>query len=358
MRAERRLQTISLMVLAAVAVGTALLWLKPVLIPLGLAVFVYLTLTPLVDRMVLRWGWPRFLAAVLSLLPALGLLFVTGAVTAVALRRLTRNATLYQNNLRSLLERIAVEFPLLQPLLDRENLQERFSQIEFTDLLLGTTNAFFGMLATFTLVTIFVLFLMLGHHPREPSPGTLRFIIDTRIRRYLVVKFAVSLVTAVIVASILSALDVELPVVFGMLTFGLNFIPSIGSIIATLIPLPMVLVSPDVTMARVLMVLAIPGTIQFAIGNILEPKLLGDSLDLHPVTVLTALVFWGALWGGPGMLMAAPITAVLKMVLEESELTQPVARLMAGRRRPTVPPPPPPPVPAELPPPEPSEPQQ
>lgn len=337
--AERRLQTVSLLVVAAVAVGGALYWLRPVLIPLGLAAFVYLTLTPMVDWMVLRRGWPRPLAALLALLPAIGLMAGFGVITAFALRRLTHNVDRYRDNLYALAERVLTDFPSLGPLLDPVQLQERLSQIEMTDVLLGTTNAFFGMMANFTLVLIFVLFLTLGHEPREPSPGTLRYIIDTRIRRYLVVKFGVSLVTGVIVGLLLSGMDVELPVVFGLLTFMLNFIPSIGSIVATLLPLPMVLVSPDVTLTRVLLVLAVPGSIQFTIGNLIEPKVLGDSLDLHPVTVLAALVFWGALWGGPGMLMAAPITAVLKILLEGPELTRPVARLMAGRRA-SLPPPP------------------
>ena len=70
--------------------------------------------------------------------------------------------------------------------------------------------------------------------------------------------------------------------------------------------------------------------VQMIIGNVVEPKLLGDSLELHPITVLLSLIFWGMLWGLPGMLLAAPITAVLKILLESLDLTKPVANLLAG----------------------------
>ena len=72
-------------------------------------------------------------------------------------------------------------------------------------------------------------------------------------------------------------------------------------------------------------------TIQMFIGNVIEPKMLGDSLDLHPITVLLSLIFWGMLWGIPGMLLAAPITAVLKILSENLEVTAPVARLLSGK---------------------------
>ena len=63
----------------------------------------------------------------------------------------------------------------------------------------------------------------------------------------------------------------------------------------------------------------------------IEPKIMGDSLDLHPVTILLALIFWGLVWGPVGMLLAAPSTAVLKIIMERFETTRPAADLLAGR---------------------------
>jgi AI-2 transport protein TqsA len=67
------------------------------------------------------------------------------------------------------------------------------------------------------------------------------------------------------------------------------------------------------------------------VGNIIEPKIMGESLDHHPVVILLGLIFFGMIWGVIGMILATPIVAVLKIVLERMELTAPVARLLSGR---------------------------
>ena len=103
------------------------------------------------------------------------------------------------------------------------------------------------------------------------------------------------------------------------------------SIFATLLPLPLVIVDPEASNITLALAIIIPGSIQMIIGNMIEPKLLGDSLELHPITVLLSLVFWGMLWGIPGMLLAAPITAVLKILFENLEITSPFAKLLAGK---------------------------
>jgi AI-2 transport protein TqsA len=77
--------------------------------------------------------------------------------------------------------------------------------------------------------------------------------------------------------------------------------------------------------------IVIPGAIQFTIGNVIEPKLMGDGLDLHPLSILLALIFWGMIWGPVGMLMAAPMTAIMRIILARFETTGPAAELLAGR---------------------------
>jgi AI-2 transport protein TqsA len=114
-----------------------------------------------------------------------------------------------------------------------------------------------------------------------------------------------------------------------MLAFFLNFIPSIGSIIATLLPLPIAAAQfQNPWMAAA--VVAVPGAFQTVIGNFVEPKLMGEGLDLHPVTVLLALSFWWLLWGVVGTLLAVPIMAVVRIVCMQFETLQPVGRLLAG----------------------------
>jgi AI-2 transport protein TqsA len=79
-----------------------------------------------------------------------------------------------------------------------------------------------------------------------------------------------------------------------------------------------------------ILVVAVPGAIHSILGNLVEPKLMGEGLDLHPVTVLLALSFWGLLWGIAGMFLAVPITAAIRIVLIQFDTFRPIGNLLAG----------------------------
>ena len=118
---------------------------------------------------------------------------------------------------------------------------------------------------------------------------------------------------------------------FGVLAFLLNFIPNIGPIVASLLPIPLILLDPSGNIVWMVAVITATSTIQLISGNVVEPKLMGNSSDLHPVTILLGLMFWGMMWGIIGMFLATPITAAIKIVMERFEPTRQVANLMAGR---------------------------
>ena len=80
-----------------------------------------------------------------------------------------------------------------------------------------------------------------------------------------------------------------------------------------------------------LWVLLLPGSVQMLIGNVIEPRIMGGGLDLHPITILFALTFWGLLWGPIGAILAVPITAILRIAMDRFQSLRPVAEIMAGR---------------------------
>jgi AI-2 transport protein TqsA len=155
--------------------------------------------------------------------------------------------------------------------------------------------------------------------------------VETRIKRYVLTMLVTSGITGVLVGLVLTVLKVRFGWMFGFLAFMLNFIPSIGSIIATILPLPVALIDPQLGIVSKVLVLAIPGGIQFVIGNLLQPKLMGESLHLHPVVVLLSLIFFGTIWGIIGMFLAAPITAVVMIFLQRFGYTRALADLAAGK---------------------------
>ena len=325
---EQRIQTVCLLILATAAAGACLFWLRPALLPFVLALFIALGLTPLVDFQVERLRLPRGLAVAATGLIALLLIWLLGSLLSTSIGQLAENANRYQTQVDALLttasqplERFGVSLP--------EALGAGgVSAGAIGGALLGTTTAVLDALSKSLLVLIFVIYLLIGGS--APQTGVAREIVQ-RVQRYIVTKGLMSGATGLLVGLTLWILDVDLALVFGVLALLLNFMPSVGSIVATLLPLPIVLVSPDVSATAAVLAIAVPAALQFAIGSVIEPKLMGDSLDLHPIAILIALIFWGMLWGVIGMLLATPITAVLRILFERLEYTRPLANLLAGR---------------------------
>ena len=116
---------------------------------------------------------------------------------------------------------------------------------------------------------------------------------------------------------------------FATVTFLFNFIPTIGSIIAVALPLPIMLLQFGFG-GVFIACLALLAATQVIIGNILEPKFMGESTGLHPVTILLSLTFWGLLWGITGMFLSVPITASLRIIFSKFEMTAVIADAFAG----------------------------
>ena len=333
--------TVSMMVLATVAIAVALQYTRQVMVPFVLAIFISYLVAPLVDFLRVRLRIPKAGAVTIAVLFAAGLFTLLGLLITNSTRELLDSALLYQDRIVRLTQRI---FSVLDvrnidlgqgsviAFLDDPNLLQN---IPFLDVLQTTAGAALKLVTNGVLVFIFVLYLLIGRNPNQFREGFYAQI-DRKIRSYIVIKFITSATTGILTGVILTLFGLDLAMVFGVMAFLLNFIPSIGSVIATLLPLPIALIQFESGVA-ITLVVVLPGAVQFTIGNIVEPLVMGEGLDLHPVTILLMLVFWGLLWGPVGMLLAAPITAVLRIVLGRLEITRPVAELLAGRLPPNLP---------------------
>ncbi len=333
---EARIRTVSMLVLAVIASAGALYWLRPVMIPLVLAVLLTYVLGPLVDLLIRRLRVPRALAIGLALLIGSLLLVVLGGLISSSVQTLSANSAAYEARIGDLQARAVDALAGLGIEMDAGTVQTKVEGLPLQDWLSSLANGLVATLSNTVLVLIFAIYMLQGSAMTSMGgqPGGMRSEIVGRIRRYISLKVSISAATGALVGLLLWILGVELALVFGVLAFVLNFIPSVGSIIATLLPLPVVLLDPDFSMATLVLVVLLPGGVQMAVGNALEPKLMGDQLELHPITILAALTFWGMLWGIPGMLLAVPLTAALRIVLDGLDLTRPVARMMAGHMTP------------------------
>ncbi|MDD9802967.1 MAG: AI-2E family transporter [Deltaproteobacteria bacterium] len=327
---EMRVQTVCLLVLATVAGAFALRWLRPVMIPFVLSLVISLGLGLCVETLQ-RLRAPRALALPVVALLGLGALAGLGALLSASVAQLAANADLYGEQLGELLDRLYNGLPgEFRAMLGTEQERLRSIPVETVGgLLTRIANAIVNLFSQSLLVLIFVLFLVTGGGTRGRAAG-IWGEVRVQVESYLVSKLLISAATGVLVGSALFLLGVPLAMAFGVMAFLLNFIPNVGSLISTLLPLPVVIVSPEVGPVAAVLAIVLPAAIQFAMGSVLEPKLVGDSLGLHPVAVLIGLIVWGMLWGVVGMLLATPMTAVLKMLLSKFSGSRPLAQLLAG----------------------------
>ena len=318
-----------LLVLAAVALGGALYFMRPVLVPLVLAVLLSYLVAPVVDFVQVRLKVPRAVGVVAAFLLAAGMVTALVLVLSSSAARLAQKSHLYQEKLVDLgTEAMGIAQKLGVPV-DEEVVRGQLADLPVGSIIGNVLNGLVNSASMFFLVLLFVIYLVAGQTPGEHKKGVYKEI-DAKIRRYISIKVILSATTGVLVAVFLTIVGLDLAAVFGVLAFLLNFIPSVGSIIATLLPIPLAIVQFD-SVALIIVAIVLPGSVQLIIGNVLEPKMMGTSLDLHPITVLLSLIFWGMLWGVPGMVLAAPITAVLKIILDRIETTRPVGALLAGK---------------------------
>lgn len=330
---EQRLQTLCLLGTAAVLAGFALYWLRDALMPLTVAVLLAYLVNPLVDGLVRLARLPRPLAVGMALILGAMILFLLWVFVWTSVGQMLENSTLYMQRLEELWARLLARFPVAKLSHGSPRLADLIANVptETVGAMAGNlANAILGILSQSSVVFIFLLFLLLGSRTRTGPVVGVWADIGGQVRQYLVAKTLLALLNGSIMGLVLWALGVEMASVFALMTFLLNFIPNIGPIFATLLPLPVVLLSPETSILKVVLAIGVPGTTQFVIGNIVEPRYLGESLDLHPVAVLVALITWYTLWGSIGMVLAVPLTSVLKILFERLDLTRPVARVLAG----------------------------
>ncbi|NBB98928.1 MAG: AI-2E family transporter [Alphaproteobacteria bacterium] len=152
--------------------------------------------------------------------------------------------------------------------------------------------------------------------------------IIRRVNRYLLVKTLISAVTGGLIFALLSFFNLQFAAAMALLTFVLNFIPSVGSIIATLI-VTLVAYIQVAEPSTAILIFVIAGMVQFLLGNVIDPMLMGKTLRLSSFGIIISLAFWGAVWGVPGMFLAVPFMVAVMIVCSHIPAARPVAVLLS-----------------------------
>lgn len=204
------------------------------------------------------------------------------------------------------------------------------------DLAAGALRGLAGLMSATLLVIIVAIFGMI-EADRMPAKARIAFgdrfggarhgKVMAEVQQYLAIKTGVSLLTGLLIGLWVWAIGLDFPVFWGLVAFVLNFVPSIGSIMAAVPAVALAIVQLGANGA-VLTLIGYLG-VNVMLGNIFEPMLLGRRLGLSPLVVILSVVFWGWLWGPIGFLLAVPLTMILRILLENTEEYRWIAVLMA-----------------------------
>lgn len=321
---SNRVSTASLLLIVVFIIGVVLKLARPVLFPFFLAIFLSFTLYPVLDFLT-RFKIPRSVAIVFILLVTFFIVYLLGNLLYSSGKTFAAEFPKYGQKINDILVSISERLPIPSKELEPFNLMDQLNFKNIGNMLLSTLGTFVSFLYNLFLILIFLVFILAGRGETEAKifrsfnreQGEtfiqIKNNIDTQIQRYLGIKTVVSFITGLLATIVLLFFGVDFAIVFGFLTFILNYIPNIGSIIATAFPLVIALVQFD-TLWPAFWILIILGTLQMIIGNFIEPRIMGQGLGLSPLVILFSLFFWGWLWGFPGMILAVPIVAVIKIV--------------------------------------------
>lgn len=219
---------------------------------------------------------------------------------------------------------------------------EELRTLPIRPLVMGIARGSIRFLSEFFLIFFFAVILLLGKYrfirmiltvfPRRHSlvPIVLKHV-DRHLRAYLGIKALASLAIGIVTIGILLLFRVEFAVTWGFLTVILNFVPSLGPITAVLLPVLISVVQFPGTLLP-LAIAACLTALHLGVSSFLEPRFLGERLNLSFFVIFLSLFFWGWMWGAAGVLLAVPVTASLKIVLERIPATSRIAMLL-GRAR-------------------------
>lgn len=323
--------------------------LKSIFIPLVFAIFLSFVFSPLIRHLRRKKLHISITMSILLVIIILLMMVSTMLITAAA-NSLVSGFPKYQVNLAMRAQGLVESF---------EGISERFDlamgdYLQYDVVQLLSPGSFsisraisnvmtttFGISWNFILIIIFLMFIVsqdgamhmrlnkvLSKSDQERTKQMLTNI-QLQIQKYLLTKTIISFCTAVVGMVLMMLYGVDFVLVCGILLFVMNFIPNIGSIIASGIPILICFLQSGFDLRTIMFAILIVAT-QMFFGNILEPKIQGERLNLSPIMVLVSLIFWGWVWGIVGMVLAVPITSAINIMLIQIDEKNLISAIISG----------------------------
>jgi AI-2 transport protein TqsA len=308
---------------------------QTIILPFMIALFLSILLDPVVQFLT-RFKIPLGISVSITLLLAFIFLYLLGLLVYSNVQTFVGQFPVYQDRLLNWIGQLNEQVSLLlgEPLQLKDlkigDWLGTLQSFSIAKSVLSSVGTFVTFVLKMVIVIIFIAYLLTGRHnindkikrafPEGQADRIIKIMenVTNQVQTYLGVKTIISFITGLISIIIFFAFGLDFAIFWGFLIFLFNFIPNIGSTIASLLPAIFSLLqfgSPSLAFWLILSMVIL----QFAMGNILEPKLMGRSLNLSPLMVILALIFWGYIWGIAGMILAVPILGTMTIIFENFE---------------------------------------
>lgn len=339
-RSERWLINLAALVIILAGIKSA----NTIIVTLLVAIFVALVSSPIALGLQRR-GLPTVLSVLLVLIMLLGIIAGLSAVVGGSVNAFREAIPTYEGRLIEQLGQLTALGARYEVAIDEASLRAMINPNGAFQIFSNLLAAVGGLLTNGFLILLIVVFILMeaasmpdkvrvafNRTDQAPFLAFTRFM--SHLNKYMLIKTLVSALTGVIASIFAAWLGIDFPIVLGLIAFLLNYIPTLGSIIAAV---------PAVILAFIEFGLGTAGitilgyvAINVGLGNVLEPRLQGRGLGVSPMVIFLSLIFWGWMFGLVGILLAIPLTMTAKLAFEESPRYQWLAILL-GPERPSRP---------------------
>ena len=337
-------KTLSLFLLLALAlmIGWLLMALKFIFLPMLLALFATFLFNPPVEWL-RRRGLPRAIGIVLVLALAGVLIWLGSKYISASIVAFRDGFPKYEESIQNLIGQartLTEHFPFITA----EHIKTAKESISLSSLVGNTLNSFLGVVSYITVTLLFLLYF-LPAFPQLPAKINRAFPdergrllrsavegIGQKVQKYIWAKTITSLITGVGVAVTCLMFGVDFAITWGVFAALLNFVPTIGALLSVIPPVLVCALQPDLgQMSTVLWLAGILTVVMILTGNVMEPLMLGQSVNLSPTASLLALFLFGWLWGAIGMLVAVPAMAVVKFTCDNIDSLKPIGIMLGNK---------------------------
>ena len=354
-----------IIVMGLTVIGIVLKELSNIFIPFVIAYFLFFVFAPL-NSFLNKIKVPLFAIIFLDII--ITLLFSWGISKIIINSFLSFGESLpvYESKLNAIVSSTSASIGITDPFFTNFSFQNILSKINYSALVGGVFTSTFSVMGNILFILFFFVFVVSGHdslyeviknryveikskmkikmlreklsvnekdtasstpvddrineiknNEETKISETFKSITD-QIQRYVVTKIGMNLGAGITIGIVLSIFGLDFAIIWGVFVFLFNFIPTIGSAIALIAPVLMALIQSD-SIGYALLIAAVIAGLQTAFFNLLEPMIIGKRLNLNPVVILFSVLIWGYIWGIVGMLLSVPLTAIIKIVISNSE---------------------------------------